>query len=403
MTEFNSGNTVVLIDMHTRKAVESIAYDALSKYVTVITDIREINESNYESDVVIFEPAVPAIVTPEILREQVAMYSIKPHLIYSIDEIGKIFSDVADLVKANYSIIEWNLVYAVLNKDLAVLEPYQRMKQEPFEFATLIESLNPEAAQPVERIYRSYLTLAQSYNQLVTKNAELYSALQIQQSINAKSQKAIEELEKLLDEATQMNRTFCAMLSESYDVTFNGTFPDKPRVLYIKSISHLSGIDNLLMILYTVLIKQYKVSCKIIKLVDQANAVSLRYTPNAYVPLTDSYNTYEVLTNDFLMVLGGYNVLMNLLMMNRSGLDFLIVHDMRGTLGYALDDSLVDLKIHEMSGDYAVLGEYENVLTDMRDKGQFYWNFAEVSNFSGTETSKLVNHPTVGHILDYLL
>lgn len=403
MTDMLSGNVVVLIDPHTRRAVESITYDALAKHVVVITDIREINDAHYGCDFVFFEPAVPGIVTPEVLKETIELYGVKAHLVYSIDDIGLLFSDTAHCVKASYKALEWNLVYAVIHSDLAILEPYQRTKQEPVEFAKLVDSLPEECVEPVNRMYRSYLALANSYGKLIADNSKVHETLKMYRSVGAKTTKAIEELQGLLKEATDANRTYCAMLSESYDVTFSGMYPDRPRVLYIKCISHLSGIDNLLMVLYGVLTKQYKVSCKIVKLVDQANAASLRYVPNVYVPLTDSYNTYDVLVNDFLVSLGAYNVLMGLLMLNRSGLDFLIVHDQRGTMGSALDDSLVDLKLHELSGDYAVLGEYDNILSDVENQVPFYWSFKDTAGYAGTNIVKLTNHPTVGHILDFLL
>lgn len=403
MNESVSGSVVVLIDPQTRRAVESITYDALAKHVVVITDIREVNDAHYGCDFVFFETAVPGSVTPEVLQEVVDLYNIKPHLVYLVEEIGVLFNGIANCVKASYKMLEWNLVYAVIHSDLAILEPYQRTRQEPIEFAQLVESLPAECVDPVNRMYRSYLSLANSYGKLIEDNSKARETINMYRSAGVKTSSAIEELQSLLKEATDANRIYCAMLSESYDVTFSGMYPDRPRVLYVKCISHLSGIDNLLMVLYGVLTKQYKVSCKILKLVDQANAASLRYVPNVYVPLTDSYNTYDVLMNDFLVSLGAYNVLMGLLMLNRSGLDFLIVHDQRGTMGSALDDSLIDLKLHELSGDYAVLGEYENILSDVEKSVPFYWSFKEISGYTGTNIVKLTNHPTIGHILDYLL
>lgn len=398
-----SGNVVVLIDPYTRKAVENITYDALAKHVTVITDIREITDTNYSCDLIMFEPAVPAIVTPAVISEFAELYGVRAHLIYSTQEVADLFAGRVHAVKADYRTLEWNLIYAVVHEDLAILEPYQRSQAAPLEFAKLIEGLPAEFRAPVDKMYTSYIDLGSALARLINDNSELRETINNYRSVGAKTTAAINELKSLLQAATEENRTYCAMLSESYDVTFNGMYPDRPRVLYIKSISHLSGIDNLLMVLYAVLTKQYKVGCKVVKLVDSANACSVRYVPNVYTPLTDSYNTYDVLTNDFLVTLGAYNILMNLLMLNRSGLDILVVHDMRGTMNDALDSSLVDLKVHEMSGDYAMLGEYENVLSDVPKVSQFLWRFEEVAEHTGSNTAKLANHPTIAKIVDYLI
>lgn len=401
--EYNSGNLVVLIDQYTRRAAESITYDALAKHVTVITDIRELADVNYDCDFVFFEAAVPSIVTPQALDQFVEMYSVHPHLVYITDEVAQAFGDSVHSVKASYKVLEWNLVYAVVNSDLAILEPYQRAKQEPMEFAQLIEGMPSEYRDGVNRMYVSYLSLAREFNRMIAENSRLIETVEDYRAVGHKTSAAIQELQGLLEEVTEQNRTYCAMLSESYDVTFSGMYSDRPKVLYIKSISHLAGIDTLLMVLYAVLTKQYKVSCKVVKLVDSANACSVRYIPNIYFSITDSYNTYDVLVNDFLANLGAYNVLMSLLMLNRSGLDYLIVHDMRGTMNAALDPSLIDLRLNEISGDYAVLAEYDNMLTSGVKGAQFEWDYAKIGEFTGTQTSRLANHPTVSHILDYLM
>lgn len=399
-----SGNILVLIDPYTRKVVESVTYDALTKHATVITDIREITEANYGCEFVFFEPAVPAFVSGDLISEFMRLYSIVPHLVYGTKEVAEAFAGCAvDCVRANYTNLEWNLIYAVINADSAILEPYQRSRAAVVEFAQLVDGLPIECRGSVGKMYQSYLALAHAYSELLERNAFLSETVENYKSVGNKTSAAITELQTLLRKATDENRTYCAMLSESYDVTFNGMYADRPRVLYIKTISHLAGIDSLLMVLYAVLTKQYKVSCKIIKLVDSSNAVSVRYIPNAYVPLSDTYNTADVLSNDFLVNLGAYNILMNLIMLNRSGLDVLVVHDMRGTMNSALDDSLVDLKLHEISGDYSVLGEYENILTDVSAGAQFIWKYEDVMEYTGTKTSKLANHPTIAHIIDYLM
>lgn len=397
-----NSNVVVLLDNYTRSAVESVTYDALVKHVTVVTDIREISDANYGCEFVFFEPAVPAIVTPENLQFIVNTFGVRAYLIYELQAVADLIGPLATSVQANYSLLEWNLIYAVLHSDAAILEPYQRSRMKPLEFASLLENVPADLVTPINKLFLSYLALGREYRRLVGENARLHEMIGNYRSVGVKTSEAIKELRALFENVSAMNRTYCAMLSESYDVTFSGVYPDRPRVLYVKSISHLAGVDNLLMVLYSVLTKQYKVSCKVVKLVDSANATSLRYVPNVYLPLADSYSTGDVLTNDFLMSLGAYNVLMGVLMLNRSRLDYLIVHDLRGTMNSALDSSLYDLRLNEIAQDHAVLGEYENVLSDYQ-QAPFRWSFEDIIEFTGTNTAKITHHKTVASILDYLM
>ena len=81
----------------------------------------------------------------------------------------------------------------------------------------------------------------------------------------------------------------------------------------------------------------------------------------------------------------------------------MIGQDMRSTLNSALDPTLVDLRINEMSQDYVMLGEYDNVLSDAGKKAAFPWSFKEIQKHSGTKSVRLVNHPTVVSILEQLM
>lgn len=398
----STDNVIVLLDRYTCGVVNGILYDSLSKHVQTMVDIREISNSNYGADVVIFESSCPAVVTREIAMYLIDTYNLKLHVIYQKDEIGELFKDIANCVKANYSTIEWNLIYAVLNRDSAILETYSRTQEMIGDYSSIVDTLPPDCVGPVNRMYRSYLYLSSEFGRLVTKVSKLEEIIGNYRTLGHKTTEAIEELQKLLASAVKDNQIYSAMLSESYDKTFSGMYTSRPRILYIRQVMHLSGVDLLLVTLYTVLTKQYKSACKVLKLVDSTNAIALRYVPNLYYPLNDSYDTSAVLSHDFLMNLGSYNMLMNLLMLNRSGLEILIVHDCRGTQNSALDASLIDLQLNELSSDYALLKEYDSVLSDYSE-ADFRWAYSEVSKYAGTNSAKLAAHPTITSILEYLL
>ena len=156
--------------------------------------------------------------------------------------------------------------------------------------------------------------------------------------------------------------------------------------------------------LFPAITQQYKSSCKVIKLVDNANSIATRYIPMNYVPITDKFNTGDVLRNDFILKLGTSKLMWDTLMLNRSGLEYLLIHDMRGVMNSALDPTLIDLFINEVSPDYAVLGEYTNVLSSVRTNFvEYLWDYKEISEAVGTMIVALTGHPTVSDILEVLM
>lgn len=400
--EASSTNIVVLIDQFTKDAVDSITYDALNKHVTVITDIKELSDTNAEAHVVMFEPAVPFIVTPEVLDEVTEPLQLKLYLFYQHDDIIASVASRCTCIKADYSEIDWNLVYAAVQKDLAILEPYQRSVRVLDAYKSVEDRLPEDLREYFQRFRGSYMALAGMVNKLIEQNARLVETVDTQEKIGEQAVAGISELKSLLDASQHKCNAYEALLSKSYDVTKGGFFPDRPRVLYIKCISHVAGTDTLISVLFAALQKQYKASVKVIKLVDAGCATQLRYVPNFYVPVKDAYNTSVLLQNDFLLKLGAYAMMFDTLLLNRSGLEYMIVHDMRSTLNSALDPTLVDLRINEMTQDYVALGEYDNVLSDASKKVMFPWSFKEIQKHTGTKSIRLVNHPTITAILEQL-
>ena len=394
-------NIVVLVDSFTR-ATSDVAFDALSKRTTVITDIRELSEEylHNEYSLVIFEPALQVIVTPEILQES----DIQCYIVYQTEERVLPFKSIATLVKADYSEITWNFVYGVVNSDVAILEPYQNSRTVIDSFSSIRSKIPEELQDYFTRFFGTYLALAASADNLVTKNSQLVDLIEAQSSIGNKAIKSVLELKNLLEYTQSKVTNYEALLSKTIDLVFNGFYPERPRVLYIKQISHVSGLDTLLSVLFSSITQQYKSSCKVIKLVDSANSISTRYIPMNYIPVTDKFNTGDVLRNDFILKLGTSRLMWDTLMLNRSGLEYLIVHDMRGVMRSALDPTLIDLFINEVSPDYASLGEYTNVLSGYSTNFvEYLWDYKEISEVFGSKIVTLTGHPTVSDILEVLM
>ena len=398
-----TNSIVVLIDQFTKATVETVTYDVLSKHTAVITDIRELSDEHYKGSVVIFEPSFSVIVTPEILAELVGRLEVTVYAVYQNDDAVKCLLDYVKPIKADYSDIGWNFIYAVVNEDLAILEPYQKSVKVLDGFKAIRSRIPEDIVSYFDRFRGSYMTMVSATRELLQRNAELQETVIAQETIGKQTIAGLLELKDLLDKSQDKVNAYEAILSKGYTQVFGGFYPERPHVLYIKQFSHLSGIDTLLSLLFAVITKQYMSSCKVIKLVDSSNALAMRYIPNTYVPITDSYSTAQVLTNDFIMKMGGYNIMFDMLMLNRSGLDYLIVHDMRGVMGVALDSTLIDFRLNEMSADFAVLGEYDNVLSDLSKSADFFWSYKVSRKYSGTDIVKLTNHPTVGAILDRLI
>lgn len=398
-----SRGVVVLLDQFTKATANKIAFDAISKKALVINDIREVDENCRGLKLVVFEPAFLVVVTKEIVDQIAKEFNVTTIGVYLNDEMKNVLGDSAQMLQCKHDDISWNLLYGIIQADTAILEPYQKGLAAIDEFKAVKSKLPEDLIEYFNRFKGTYLTLLEQARELAVRNGELQDIIRVQESIGQRSIRGIRELKQLLDSTADRMRGYEAILAETYDKTFSGFYPERPTVLYIKSVSHVAGIEILLSVLYTVLTTQYRLSCKVIKLVDHSNSRDISYIPDSYVPISDTYNTAQILDNEFVVKLGAYNLMFDLLLMNKSGLDFIIVHDMRCAMHDALDPALIDLKIHEVSADYAALEEYTEVLSDLGKNVPFYWSYQECKKYLGSGVTRLANHPTIGKILSRLL
>lgn len=395
-------NVVFLLDQYTRRAATHIPYDALSKHCIILTDIRELSEIYFGYTFIFCEPSVPCMVTRELLIQILKNSGVVPYLIASDERVGSLFDDIVKVEYVDYSKLDWNLLYAVINSDYAMLESYTLQERQVSEFSRLLPEVPANVRESLDRMYRSYIFLCDENKSLRNKVHDQETSISTYKHVYKLLQKATTGLKDLYKKVESEKNMLVAMLSKNCDEQFCGLYTERPRVLYVKSIGHLPGVDNLLLTLHTVLTTQYRVSCKIVKLMDSSSALGMRYVPNVYKPLPEQYSTADVLDNNFLMSIGSYTMLFGMLMLNRSGLNTLIIHDCRGSFEYAIEDSLIDLKLHEVPGDYAVLAEYPNILSSI-SSADYIWDFNAIYSKTGTQSTKLANHPTVTSIASKLL
>lgn len=398
-----SDEILVLIDQLTKDTVWKASYDAISKKSKVVRDIREISASNNGSTLIVFEPSFLFVITKEIASHLIDRFDIKIIAVYQDEKMHGCLGNEVNYFKCNYGDINWNLIYGLVQSDFAILEPYQNSLEIIDSFSSIRDKVTPDIAEYLTRFRGTYLTLLNAVNSLSEINDKLQTDLDIAEHLSNRSIKGLKEMKHLLDLSMDKIKSYELLLSKTYDECVTTFYPDRPNVLYIKRISHLSGIDLFISVLFSTITTQSKLSCKVVKLLDSSNARTISYVPRTYFPITDTYNTSDILTNEFIMKIGSFKVMFDTLLSNRSGLDILIVHDMRSSIQDALSPDLINLKLNEITSDYLILGEYDNTLSDTGSNVDYEWDYRAIKKYTGSKLSQLVNHPTITKVLDNII
>lgn len=394
-------NTVVIIDMFT-KGTCKILLDSISKQVTVLNDLRELSTEHNNSVVIFFEPSVPSIVYPEVVKNIQDELSIDFRFVYFNDEFENVFDSSVKKYKIDFSTIDLVLCYAVVENDKSILDSYKESTVEIDSYKSFRDKLPAELISPFKSYHSSYLAMRNEYSKIISENLRLNNLLSIMESTNKKTKSVVDKLKSIAYEVIDKLHYYETMMSEADDKVSNGFYPERPKILYIKQISHLSGIDALLTSLFVAISKQKLSSVKILKLVDSSSALQIRYVPNTYTFISDVYSTAE-LSNPQIITCSSAQLMLDNLLLNRNKLEYLIIHDMRSCVNPSIDYNLIDLYLNEMSSDYAILGEYNNILSDDSTSAEYKWTYKEIMKSTGTSSIQLLNHPTIVKILGDLL
>lgn len=393
-------NCIVIIDSNTKSQVDSIAYIELSNNAIILNDINEITEVYTDYCVVLFEPIILTGVTLPYIRELKNKYNIRFILIGSDKELVSILESVCEIELCNYKNIDINLIYSVIMKDMVILEYYKDTSEILNNYSCIEEKLPLDVRSYYKILYTNLLDILARYNSLLSINLNLQSENDSYRIILNKLKTGIKELHYYYSGLHNNLKEYQTSLTKSYEKTIKGDYPDRPTILYFKQHQHIPGFDILLNILYFVLSIQYKTSCKIVKLIDSSNALNSRYIPDKYTILQNTYNNKDVLINDFILKRGNYDLMFDLILLNRAKLKYLIIHDMRGTSSLALDNSLITSTVNLVSSEYLEFFNKDSVLTDVREIAEMFWNSMEYMRIPVQERLlKLSAHPTIINLL----
>lgn len=397
-------NCIVVIDRDTKAQVDSISYIEISNNAIILNDINEIAEIYSDYCVVLFEPIILSGVTLPYLRELKYKYNIRFILVGSDKNLLSILESVCEIEFCNYKNIDINLIYAVVMKDMAILEYYTNTSEILSNYSSIQERLPIDAKDYYKILYTNLLDISSQYNHLLSENLILKSENDSYRVILEKMKKGVKELHQYYSEMHNNIKEYQTSLIKSYAKKVTGDYPDKPNILYFKQHQHIPGFDILLNIFYFVLSIQYKTSCKIVKLIDSSNALNTRYIPDKYTILQNTYNNKDVLINDFILKQGAYDLMFDLILLNRAKLKYLVIHDMRGTSSLALDNSLINSTVHLVSSEYLEFFDQESILTDVREIAEMFWNSMEYMRIPIEERLlKLSAHPTIVNLLTKIM
>lgn len=215
----------------------------------------------------------------------------------------------------------------------------------------------------------------------------------------SRNTKLEEGYRRILQDSYRLNRTlrdYEGILSKELYKKINlGEYAEKPLILYFKEFEELLGFDTFVSTLYEVFRMQNRNSVKVLMLFDSYTARRMNVLPDYFVKLYNSYNSRQVIMNDFIAKAGDPTGVLDQILCNKEGLNVLLIFDCKSLPSTVLIGQYLQFNICRNSRHLAAYGLVEENTVVNGNTGACYLEYdsdrynAELPALSG-QTEKFI-------------
>lgn len=324
---------VVLLDNISRQNIK-ISLNELSKlgvsFINQIEDLLEM-ELNTENVILIMGDYLNVPVSKSKLK--LYMRYLDARFVLLTNEKSKIImcSNFIEIYRCDYTQLNSELVNAILLHDSSLNTKELIMRKYSDKVELLLKH---EENTELRTIYQRYITLETEHDELVAENNKLKNIndrleCQVKQ-VASSNRKLVKGYNKIVRDVIELNKTLqeyeAILTSDFYEKVDALKYEHRPFILYFKDYEALNKEHLFLSVLYEILQKQMHKSAKMLYLFDSNTCRQIRTLPKYCRVLGNRFNSIE-LTSNVLAKAGDYKEVLDILLTNKVGLDFLIVVD----------------------------------------------------------------------------
>lgn len=221
-----------------------------------------------------------------------------------------------------------------------------------------IENLiNTDNSEFILSNIRGIKLLAISYTEQQKEIKRLIERLQIKdvevQNSEENAQKAREEYEEIIEGYEFLEKNFrtmrdaykrCVYSEENFDVLSLANYDNPPQIIYIKEYEEMIHLNSFLDVLQQTIKRNMGKSCKVIQLVGRGYRNKALTKPPEWYVCNTTFNVKDVYTHELILKGGNYTELIDKLLINEMGLNYLIIVDSLG-----LDKNIIQGKYYRFN------------------------------------------------------
>ena len=338
---------ILLLDTTSRKQLKTNISEIGLQGVLIVNNFNEITEDIVSkcNKVVVLEGYLDSLNSFSDIRLFSALLNIKLTFIGTNPDKLKVLSQYGNVFNSDPTKIDFETIQGALYQD-SVLEQHSDINKLSDSIkASQSIIANESYDTTVQEVAKDFINISTelvktqddlTYLEYVCKNLQNINA-----KLSTENATLTDGFSKMLANAVTLNKSlkeYERIMSKDIYAKINiNNYPNKPAIIYLKEVEELIHENSFIETLFEILRLQGKQSVKVVRLYDGSSCRRMKALPSYYYPIRNQFLVSDLVSNDFIVKVGDYHEIFDILFTNKMHLDVLIIVDCK-----TMDDTVTN-------------------------------------------------------------
>ena len=404
---------ILLLDDTSRTKMRASFYEVVSYGVIVISKLRELSVEMLDKTrtLVVLEDGIKS----SGMYSDLVLYreSFGLDLIYVGQDpvLLSMMEPVASCFTMESTLLDYPRLASILFKDDVSIESYSTNPVSMDHVAMARRMIgSPEYDSDVKKLATGFIAtydmLDRTQRSIDSHKETLSDSLVELGSLRSRLEMIEEAYTRLTSSIMESNHSLAQyetiLSNDIYEKINLSRYPNRPRIIYLKEYEEISHVNSFLSTLFEVFRLQGKSSVKVLRLFDSSGSRKIQVLPSYYKRIQHSFTRRDVISSDFIIKVGGYKEVLDLLLSNPAGLDVLIIMDSKDHLDTVISGKTLDLAMCRNPRNIPVFGLDEKTTIVSSGSSEMCWDHYE--NYDTFDDSEkflfLSSRPVIRNIIE---
>lgn len=353
----------LLLDEVSRNMLVSSVAELVTNGVEVIRELSEVSKNRDIKKVVVLEPYLSKRTSYSELILFKRVLGLEFIYLGRDQDLLRSMANIAECHKMDFSNVNYEMLYGIYYKDPAVIKKFDTKvitMSAVREAQELLKGSLDSSVRSVCETVLSFSSISEHNSSVIESQNKTIEFLQAQISQLSETNRQLEKsYHNVISNAVALNeslRQYEVILSRDiYDKIDINKYNSRPSILYLKEYQELMGLNSFLITLSDMFRLQKRMSTKVLMLFDSHDSNRLTRLDSLYTIVKTKYQKRTLIEKDYLVKVGPYRDILDILLNNETNLDVLIIVDCKSHRDFVLSGNFLMLG---MCREEANLGKF---------------------------------------------